>query len=97
MRITVYESTDGEIFRTQAEFMKHEEMLKIKPAVTDLVNKTTLFTCDGGAFDADMNGNKCLYPDDVPGWVIQNADVLRNILNNSITLKRGPKPKDAHK
>lgn len=96
MRITVYESSDGEIFRTHKEFVAHEAMLSMEPGIHNLIAQTTKFPVDGGEFEADDRGNLCLYTESLKLWVLKNANELRNILNNSLDIKR-PRAKKAAK
>lgn len=92
-KVTMHKSSDGVLHETQTACAKHEVKLRIIPQVTKLVSAVTGFPCDGGTFSADDRGQACLYPEDVPAFIVANADMLRKILNESLTSKRPRKAK----
>jgi hypothetical protein len=97
MKVTLYKSADGTLHETHEAFAAREAQLKIEPAVRALVEQAA----ESNALDADERGLSVLYAsvvfnDDVDktiaGWIANNADALRTILNGAVINKRGRKP-----
>jgi hypothetical protein len=77
MRVTMYKSSDGELHDSHEKFLKHEAREKI---VTDARSIWPRFeVCDDVGEGEPVSINR---------WIANNADQLRNILNNAMSIKR---------
>jgi hypothetical protein len=94
-KVILHRSSDGTLHETQTACAKHEVKLRIAPQVEKLVSEVPKFVCDGGTFEADDRGNACLFEENIPAFVVANADALRKILNDALVAKRARKPKAA--
>lgn len=88
--VKMYKAADGSLHETFDAFAKREAELKMKPQLEALA-AAPQFVCDGGVFEADDRGNHVLFPENIPSWVIVNADKLREILNGATVSRRGRK------
>lgn len=86
MKVTMFKATDGSLHATHEEYAKCEAEIKMVPQLEALIE-----TGVGNSFAQDHDGTSCLYGEDIPHWVVDNAAALREILNGSVIKKRGRK------
>lgn len=87
MRVTLYKSTDGQLHETYEAFAAREQALKVEAMMSAVESKL-----DTTAFDKDEYGNDVLHMASLGEFVANNADVLREVLNAAVIVKRGRKP-----
>ena len=85
MRVTLYKDSAGNLHETYEAYAKAEEAIKIKPAVEKLVSDKR------SALNRDDRDNFCLYEEDIAGFIADNAEALREILNGAVLPRRGRK------
>ena len=85
--VKMHKASDGSLHESFEAYAKHEAGLKIKKAIGEsALNLTSFFVNEDAGSDA-----KVLHEDDISTFVADNADALRNILNNSAVSRRGRK------
>lgn len=85
--VKMYKATDGSLHETFEAYSAHEQNLKIEKACREAT-----FDLDSFFASDDLGGSvKVLSEGDIGNFVADNADLLRNILNNSVVTRRGRK------
>lgn len=80
-RVTMYRSSDGELFSTVEECNAHEARIKMVPALEAIAGRAP--ACDDMGLD-----NALLDTSDIATFIADNADDIRAILNDCVPAKR---------
>jgi len=91
MRVVMYKADDGSVWSNQAECNRRNGELRIAESVRNALKANKI-----KSEDTDERGNSVVYTSDEVSLSIflsENREVLLEILNNSIVVKRGRKPR----
>jgi hypothetical protein len=93
MKVTLYKSSDGMLHETHIAYLEREARLKMLPELRavkwcpESVADYCMIDDETGEHDAILSMN------DLPDFIVLNADLIRNILNGAVISRRGRKPK----
>jgi hypothetical protein len=85
-KVTLHKSSDGKLHDTATLCAKHEICLRVAKAADG-----TVFSAE--SFSDDEEGNRILYAGDLTKFIVDNADILRKILNDALVARRPRKAK----
>lgn len=81
-KVTLHKSSDGKLHDTATLCAKHEVSLRVSFAAKDATFNLS------AACRVDDEQNDAVYASDLPQFIVDNADQLRNLLNGALIAKR---------
>jgi hypothetical protein len=86
MKVSFYKDSKGQLHETHAAYSAAEAAIKTEATLTGV---DLLLV----GFEFDDRDNQVLHAADVKKFIAANAEVLREVLNDAVVVKRGRKPK----
>lgn len=85
-KVTMHKANDGSLHNTAKECEAQNTKLRLAPAVDAYVNSLGATTTPG--LKQDSNGGYSIAIEDLPKFLVEQADPLRKILNEALIVRR---------
>lgn len=89
-KVTKHQAKDGSLWNTARECDAHDRKLRIKPA---MVKFAEALAANSPGITTDHDGNPAIYMLDLPTFLTEHAEALRDAIDGALTVRRKPRAK----
>lgn len=89
-KVVKHQAKDGSLHNTAKECDAHDRKLRISPAMEKFVNS---LAADAPGLEMDDRANPVIYLTDLPKFLAEHAEQIRDAITNALTTRRPRKVK----